>query len=187
MHPQADGRGAGLASAHDAKFPGGPHRVFTRVQSGYAPVASSQITHSLPRRAIYLFAAHWSRLRKVAARCAQLCGVSDNLGDSDCWIERSLTVTFMPWMRLMLPERRDHRVALGLLEHRTERRRPACVRRREPGRLPEAARRSWSGGMTVLATNSCAPPAVQRDGSRRCRRTAHAAHPFTEPAVKPAT
>src|SRR5260370_27052259 len=52
MHPKGGGRGAGLASAHDAKSAGRPHAAFTRVQSGCAPVAPSQITHSLPRRAI---------------------------------------------------------------------------------------------------------------------------------------
>ena len=70
MHPKADGRGAGLASAHDAKFPGGPHRAFTRVQSGYAPVASSQITHSLPRRAkkFYRREARYQTARKNRRR-----------------------------------------------------------------------------------------------------------------------
>src|SRR5207244_13374255 len=51
MHPKGGGRGAGLASAHDAKSAGRPHAAFTRVQSGCAPVAPSQITHSLLRRA----------------------------------------------------------------------------------------------------------------------------------------
>src|SRR5260370_9735294 len=51
MHPKGGGRGAGLASAHDAKSDGRPHAAFTRVPSGCAPVAPSQITHSLPRRA----------------------------------------------------------------------------------------------------------------------------------------
>jgi tetratricopeptide (TPR) repeat protein len=41
-----------LASAHDAKSAGRPHAAFPRVQSGCAPVAPPQITHSLPRRAL---------------------------------------------------------------------------------------------------------------------------------------